>query len=242
MDLGLAGRVAVVTGAASGIGAACAEALAREGCAIVAADLQPPPAELPAGWTAVQADVATEDGAQAPVVAALERHGRLDVLVLCAGVYDVHRLADVDAARWDRVLAVNLRGAFLCAQRAIAAMRPAGWGRIVTFGSIAARTGGVLASPAYVAAKAGVAGLTRSLAHAAGPHGITVNCVAPGVIETPMTSVIGDELKRDHAAGTPLRRNGRPEDVAAIVTMLASEPAGFVHGATVNVDGGLAMS
>ncbi|HZV72238.1 MAG TPA: SDR family NAD(P)-dependent oxidoreductase [Conexibacter sp.] len=240
MDLGLSGRVAAVTGAASGIGAACAQALADEGCQIVAADLRAP-TTLPEGWIAVEADVATAAGAQAIVDAALGRFQRLDVLVTCAGIYETRDLAETTAETWDQVLGVNLRGTFLCAQAAIAAMRPRGWGRVVTFTSMAARTGGTLAGPAYVASKAGVLGLTRSLAHAAGPDGITVNCVAPGVIDTPMTAVMGDEAKRTFASSTPLRRNGTPEEVAAVVAMLASESAGFVHGTLVNVDGGLAM-
>ncbi|MDW5594087.1 SDR family NAD(P)-dependent oxidoreductase [Conexibacter stalactiti] len=242
MDLGLSGRVAAITGATSGIGAACARALAQEGCEIVAADLRPAPAgQLPEGWLAVEADVASADGGRRVVDAALERFGRLDVLVACAGIYETGALDDVDADRWDQVMAVNLRGTFLCAQAAIAAMRPRGWGRVITLASIAARNGGRLAGPAYVASKAGVVGLTRSLAHAAGPHGITVNCVAPGVIDTPMTGVMGDAAKAQLAGGTPLRRNGRPEEVADVVAMLASERAGFVHGALVDVNGGLAM-
>jgi len=239
MELGLAGRVAIVTGAASGIGAACARALAHEGCALVAADLHAPAVE--AEQLAVGADVASPDGARAIVDAAIERFGRLDVLVACAGVYDTHTLGETDPDAWQRVLDVNLRGTFLCAQAAIPAMARGGWGRIVTFTSIAARTGGRLAGPAYVASKGGVLALSRSLAHAAGPHGITVNCVSPGVIDTPMTAVMGAAAKQRFAEGTPLQRNGRPEEVAAVVAMLASEPAGFVHGALVNVDGGLGM-
>lgn len=240
MDLGLSGRVAAVTGAASGIGAACAQALAREGCEIVAADLRAP-IEAASAWAWVEADVATPEGAQAIADTATDRFGRLDVLVACAGIYDTRTLDETAPEDWDRMLAVNLRGTFLCAQAAIAAMRPRGWGRIVTFTSIAARTGGRLASPAYVASKAGVLGLSRSLAHAGGPHGITVNCISPGVIETPMTAVMGERAKDTFAATTPLGRNGRPEEVAAVVAMLASDAAGFVHGALVNVDGGLGM-
>jgi 3-oxoacyl-[acyl-carrier protein] reductase len=244
MDLGLSGRVAAITGAASGIGRACAQALADEGCHIVAADVRARPMDWSSadtGWVSSVADVSTLEGAREVVGAAVRRFGRLDVLVACAGVYDTRRLPDIDPGSWDGVLAVNLRGTFLCAQAAIDAMLPNGWGRIVTFASVVARTGGTIAGPAYVASKAGVIGLMRSLAHAGGPHGITVNCVAPGVIDTPMTATMGGHEKREFAAGTPLRRIGRAEEVADVVTMLASERAGFVNGAVVNVDGGLSM-
>lgn len=245
MDTGLQGRVAAVTGAGSGIGLATARALVAEGCRVVVADLREEAvadavAELGADVAVgVGADVSREEGAQAVVDAARAAFGRLDVLMCCAGVYETNRLADLDRAAWDRVLDVNLRGTFLCAQAAIPVMAENGWGRIVTISSIAALTGGEAAGPAYVASKAGVMGLTRSLAHAGGPLGITVNCVNPGVIETPMTAVIGEDQLRVVAERTPLRRNGRPEEVAAVMVFLASEPAGFVHGAHLSINGGL---
>ena len=247
MRTGLAGRVAIVTGAGSGIGLASARALADEGCLIVAADLDRETVralarEQPDIWAAVEADVATLAGARAPVEAALERFGRLDVLVACAGVHERHALADLDVEAWDRVNAINLRGTFLGAQAAIAAMAPRRWGRIVTFSSIAAETGGVTAGAAYVAAKAGVLGLTRSLANAAGSRGITVNCLCPGLIETPMTAFVDREEKQAIAARTPVRRNGTPEDLAFVVTMLCSEGAGFVTGTHLDVNGGVVMT
>ena len=247
MNLGLRDRVAVVTGAGSGIGLASARALAAEGCRIVAADLREDAvaalaAERPEAWAAVAADVSTPAGARAPVDVALKRFGRLDVLVACAGVYETSALEEASADMWDRVHAINLRGTFLCAQAAIAAMAPRGWGRVVTFSSMAAETGGYDAGPAYVAAKAGVLGLTRSLASAAGPHGITVNCLCPGIIETPMTAVLDPAGKRATAARTPLRRTGGPEEVAAVVAMLCAESAGFVTGAHLDVNGGLVMT
>lgn len=247
MKTGLKGRVAAVTGAASGIGLATARALEAEGCLIVASDINEGvvtsiTAENPDVWWPVIADVAGEKGAAAVVDAALTRFGRIEIMVTCAGIYETGALAEVGPEEWDRVHAVNLRGTYLCARSAIRAMGSQGWGRIITFSSMAAQTGGLQAGPAYVAAKAGVIGLTRSLANSAGPQGITVNCLCPGIIETPMTTVLDEESKRATAARAPLRRNGTPEDVAALVTMLASDAAGFVTGAHLDVNGGLAMT
>ncbi len=242
MNTGLAGRVAIVTGAASGIGRAGAHALADEGCNIVAADRRPPVEGYPAEWLGVTTDVTSPTVGEELVRAARDRYGRVDVLVACAGVYDTEPAMDVDLEAFDRVQAVNVRGSFACARAAMSTMGERGWGRIVLFSSIVAHTGGVAAGPAYVASKAAIIGLTRSLAHTGGPLGVTVNCVNPGIIETQMTSVIDAATKKELAARTPLRRNGRPEDVAAVVVMLASEGAGFVTGAHVDVNGGLAMT
>lgn len=244
IDTGLEGRVAAVTGAGSGIGRTTARLLAAEGGHVVAADVRRDTVEslqdeikaVPVGI-----DVSDPAGAEALIEAALAAHGRLDVLVCCAGVYETTSFDAIDTTEWNRVLAVNLRGTFLCAQAAIPAMAPNAWGRIVTISSIAALTGGVAAGPAYVASKAGVMGLTRSLAHSAGPLGITVNCVNPGIIETPMTAVIDPDERNALAGRTPVRRNGRPEDVAAVIVFLASDAAAFVNGAHLSVNGGLLM-
>jgi 3-oxoacyl-[acyl-carrier protein] reductase len=247
MDCGLDGRVALVTGAASGIGLASARALAREGCRLVAADLDPAPAQaMLAGAAAegrlhlLEVDVADPQAARGAVAATVERFGRLDVLLTAAGVYETNALEQLSDAEWERVVTINLRGTFACARAAIPAMAANRWGRVITVASMAAQTGGMAAGAAYVASKAGVMGLTRSLAHAAGPHGVTVNCVAPGVIDTPMTKRLAAGWA-DVAARTPLRRIGTVEDVSGVVLMLASEAAGFVTGTHVNVNGGMVM-
>ncbi|MEU8225384.1 SDR family NAD(P)-dependent oxidoreductase [Kribbella sp. NPDC048915] len=247
MRLGLDGRVAVVTGAGSGIGASVARVLALEGCAIVAADLREDGIEPPPGhadrWLAVPGDVSTPEGAQRLVEVTVEAFGRLDVLVACAGVYETGSLDEVDEKVWDRVHDVNLRGSYLCARAAIGEMAKHGYGRVILFSSMAAQTGGgVAAGPAYVAAKAGIIGLTRSLAQKAGPHGITVNCVAPGVIDTPMTEVMGADVKQDVVGRVPMRRTGSPGDVAFVVAMLAAEPASYLSGTHLDVNGGLHMA
>lgn len=246
MDLGLDERVAIVTGGANGIGAACARALAAEGCRVLVVDRSPAPRPTgvaPDRFHSIIADISTEDGATSAVDAAVGRFGRLDVLVACAGVYETGAVSEVDAAEFDRVLGINARGAYLCARAVLPVLVDRGWGRVILFGSMAADTGGrVAAGPAYVASKAAVLGLTRSLAHVGGPHGVTVNCVVPGLIDTPMTAVMPDTAKRAAILGTPMRRVGTSDDVAAAVVMLASEPLGFVSGAHVDVNGGLVMT
>jgi len=243
---GLDGRVALVTGAGSGIGMATARALAREGCRVVVADLDEEPVaalaeELGADAIPVAADVAVPDGPKALVDQAKVAFGQLDVLVCCAGIYETRTLGTLGVEEWDRVIDVNLRGTFLCAQAAIPAMAAGGWGRIVTVSSIVTLTGGMTAGASYVASKAGVSGLTRSLANSAGPLGITVNCVLPGIIETPMTQAIPVDARQATAERTPLRRNGLPEEVADVIAFFASDAARFVTGAHLSVNGGLAM-
>lgn len=239
MDLEIEGRVAVVTGAASGIGLATAKRLAREGCHVVAADLHTTDIdtdELGKSAIAVEADVADPDSVRRLVSTAVAAFGRLDILVCSAGIYETTAPFNLSADEWDRVHSVNLRGAFLCAQAAVPAMSKTNWGRIVFLSSMAAQTGGMAAGSAYVASKAGTMGLTRSLAIHAGPLGITVNCVNPGTIETPMTANVEREAL---AARTPLRRNGTPDEVADMIVVLSSERSSFVTGAHLSINGGL---
>lgn len=240
-------RVAIVTGAASGIGEAAALSLAQAGYRVVAADVRDQNLEVPDGvppdsWISVVGDVSREAGAQALTRAAIGRFGRVDVLVHCAGAYETGDLAEVDEAVWDHQLAVNVRSAYLCSRAAIAAMAANGFGRIVLFSSIAAQTGGgVSAGPAYVASKSAVLGLTRSLALKVGPMGITVNAICPGVIDTPMIDVMGAETKANVRGRTPMGRLGTPADVVTAVMLLASDESGFITGTHLDVNGGLHM-
>jgi 3-oxoacyl-[acyl-carrier protein] reductase len=244
VETGLAGKSAVITGGASGIGLACARALAGEGATVVLADLNAKEAaraaeELAAHYIA--ADVTRPEQARRVVEETVARAGGLDVLVTCAGAFHSTPLDRIEVEEWDRIQAVNLRGVFLVAQAALDVMIPRRRGRIVTIGSLAGQSGGLAAGASYAASKAGVAALTKSIARFAGPHGITANCVNPGIIDTPMTAGWPPEVLERTIAQTPLGRVGRPEEVAAIVVMLASEGAAFVHGAHVDVNGGLFM-
>jgi 3-oxoacyl-[acyl-carrier protein] reductase len=246
VETGLEGKTAIVTGAASGIGRACASALAAEGARLVLGDLDGDAAvsaanELGADCVGQTTDVTRPDDVQRLVAKATGRWGRLDVLVTCAGVFHATPFDRITPDEWERVQAVNLRGVFLVAQAAVRAMVPQRSGRIVTIASLAAQTGGLAAGAGYAASKAGVVALTKSIARFAGPHGITANCVNPGIIDTPMISGWPSEVLERTVAATSLGRVGRPEEVAAVVVMLASDAASFVHGAHIDVNGGLLM-
>jgi 3-oxoacyl-[acyl-carrier protein] reductase len=246
VETGLEGKTAIVTGAASGIGRACASALAAEGARLVLGDLDGDAAvsaanEIGADCVGQTTDVTRPDDVQRLVAEATGRWGRLDVLVTCAGVFHATQFDRITPDEWERVQAVNLRGVFLVAQAAVRAMVPQRSGRIVTIASLAAQTGGLAAGAGYAASKAGVVALTKSIARFAGPHGITANCVNPGIIDTPMISGWPSEVLERSVAATSLGRVGRPEEVAAVVVMLASDAASFVHGAHIDVNGGLLM-
>ncbi len=168
-----------------------------------------------------------------------EEFGRLDVLVNNAGIYEVLPVEEISEAQWDRVLDVNLKGAFFCCQAVVPAMKRQGEGRIVSVASSAGKAGGTLAGAHYSVSKAGVICLTKQLARELGPYGITVNAVAPGRIDTPMIRVASDEENEAFVRRTPLGRLGTPEDVAGAVVFLASDAASFITGEIVDVNGGL---
>jgi 3-oxoacyl-[acyl-carrier protein] reductase len=246
VETGLAGKTAVVTGAASGIGAACASALAAEGAHVVLADLDGDAAEAAAAeierdCVAVQVDVTSADDCRRLAEAATGRWQRLDVLVTCAGIFSATPFDRITPEEWDQVQAVNLRGTFLSCQAAMRVMVPQRSGRIVTIASLAGQAGGLAASASYAASKAGVVALTKSIARFGAAHGISANCVNPGIIETPMTAAWPAEMRERTVGATPLRRMGTAEEVAAIVCVLASDAASFVQGAHVDVNGGLLM-
>lgn len=244
LDSGLADRLCLVTGAASGIGLASAEILAGEGARLAlwdvdAAGLETVPTGGAASVERAVVDLADHD-AVAAAVGALP--GPVEAVVHCAGIYTTSPLPEVDEAGWDRVLDVNLKGAFNISQAVAPGMIAAGGGAIVLFGSFAARTGGLRASAPYAASKAGVAGLTKHVAQWGGPHGIRVNCIHPGFIQTPMNAILSDQAKADAVAATPLRRLADPSECAAMAVVLASRLASFVHGVELDVNGGMYMA
>jgi NAD(P)-dependent dehydrogenase (short-subunit alcohol dehydrogenase family) len=227
---GLDGRVAVVTGAARGIGRACAEALAHNGAMVAAIDLEAP--DLP-GIVGYACDVGDEGAVGAAFDRIEEDLGTVSVAVLNAAVFPVVPLEKTTTELWERTLRVNLTGAFLCARRVLPGMREAGYGRVITIGSSAGKNGATKPAAAYAASKAGVMTLAKSIANEYAAYGITANAVAPALIDTPMIDAARD-LEKD----IPVGRLGRPEEVAAMVCFLASDEAAFITGEVTDVNGG----
>ncbi|WCB91491.1 3-oxoacyl-[acyl-carrier-protein] reductase FabG [Baekduia alba] len=246
-DRELAGRVAIVTGGASGMGLATAHALARRGATVAVFDLAVPDRAELASLLAVPADrvrcvkVDVTDGEHLAraFTALVEEQARLDVLVNAAGIAPPTAFDDITEDEWSRVFAVNVDGAFLCSQRALPAMRAGGWGRIVNFSSTAGKTISTAGGAHYTAAKHAVLGLTRHLAKACGPDGITVNAVCPGLIDTPMArGLLSDEVLERATRTFPVSRVGQAWEVAELVAFLASDRAAYITGAAVDINGG----
>jgi NAD(P)-dependent dehydrogenase (short-subunit alcohol dehydrogenase family) len=227
---GLDGRVAVVTGAARGIGQAIAEVLAANGARVAALDLEAPDHPGMLGLACDVSDEAAVDTAFARVEADL---GRVSVLVLNAGIFPIVPFEETSRETWDRTLAVNLTGGFLCARRALPGMREQGYGRIVAIGSSAGKAGGAKSVAAYAASKAGLMTMAKSIANEYARHGITANALAPSLIDTEMIAGARDLVDR-----IPVGRFGRPDEVAALVCFLASEHAGYITGEVTDINGG----
>jgi len=243
--LDLTGRTAIVTGASRGIGRAVALSLAGAGATVVAAargdHAEATAAEIAgAGGQAVAVSMDVTDAAsvQAAVDATLERFGRVDVLVSNAGITRDQLLLRMKRGDWDAVLATNLTGAFICAQAVAKPMLRQRAGRIVFVGSVVGQMGNA-GQANYAASKAGLVGFAKSLARELASRGVTVNVVAPGLIDTDMTRVVGESARAAWASSIPLGRLGSPEDVAAAVTFLASDAAAYITGQVLAVNGGM---
>lgn len=249
-----AGRRVLVTGAARGIGLGIARRFLLEGAHVALADLDAGAldaarADLSTGGDrvlAVRCDVSSESEVQALVQRVTAAFGGIDILVNNAGISPKHAgrkatVAQMSTQEWQRVLQVNLTSAFLCARACLEGMSKRRWGRIINISSQAGRTRSELSGAHYGASKAGMASLARTLACEVGTFGITVNAVAPGRIDTPMAATVSSEVNDRYRAGIPVGRFGTPDDVAAAVSYLAGDDAGFVTGTTLDVNGGAFM-
>jgi 3-oxoacyl-[acyl-carrier protein] reductase len=240
------GRTALVTGAAQGIGEAIAGKLRVRGANVVVADIDLEGAERVAAGlgghaTAVALDVRERTSFERAFAAAVERFGRVDVLVNNAARTAMRPFWEIDDEEWDDVLATNLRSVFVGCQLAGPHMREHGFGRIVNLASLAGQQGGAVAGAHYAASKAGIIVLTKIVAQQLAPHGVTVNAIAPAAVRTPVLDALPPERVEALAATIPVGRVGRPEEVAAVAAFLASDEAGYVTGATWDVNGGLFM-
>jgi 3-oxoacyl-[acyl-carrier protein] reductase len=242
----LEGRAAIITGAASGFGAAMTRRFVKEGARVLACDRDAAVERLGGeiGSDAVrtlQVDVSRSDQVSNMVAEAVAAFGKLDILVNNAGVSPKKEFLEYTEADWDTVASVNLKGEYLCARAVCEHMMANRHGRIINLSSSAWRSGGFAGGVPYTAAKAGVIGLTRALAKTLGPYGITVNAIAPGPSATQMTDSWLEEWSKSYLQHIPLGRVGRPDDIANAALFLASDEAAYITGICLDVNGGIAM-
>ncbi len=244
------GKVALVTGGGGGIGRAIADLLAREKARVAAADLKLEDAsETVEGIKkcggkalAVQVDVRDERSVAEMIKATSQTFGTPDILITCAGIGKTMPLLKTDLDTWNETLAVNVTGTFLCCKASAPAMIEKGWGRMVLIGSINSRKA-LKHRNAYAVSKAGVLSLAQLLAIELAEHGITANCIAPGPVDTALTRRMHDQAIRDaYHARLPIKRYGRPEEIAAAAAFLASEDAAYITGHLLDVDGGFEVA
>ncbi len=234
-------RVAIVTGAGGGIGKAISFALNREGAKVIASDIKACNfyKRHSDHMSFFQCDITQENQVESLVEFALDKYKRIDILVNSAGVVGktpITPITELSESEWDWVLDVNLKGTFFCCKHVMKLMQEQKYGKIICIGSIAGKVGGLITGSHYVASKAAVHGLTKSLARNGAIYGVLANCIVPGQIRTPML----DKLDLS-SLDIPVGRLGEPEDISELVVFLASDAANFINGALINVNGGIFM-
>lgn len=243
-------RVAIVTGAARGIGYAITEALRKRGTHVVIADVDESKAtdairsltEAGMKCSSVTVDVSDEVSVKELIAGVFEEHGQLDVLVNNAGISIPASIEESSLEDWEHVMAVNLRSAYLCAKHAFPLMKEARWGRVINIASFAGKRATLFGNnTSYTASKAGMIGLTRALALEGAGHSITVNAVAPGIVETDLLAALEPNQRERLLSFIPLERLAKPHEVASLVSFLASDEAAYITGEVVNINGGLYM-
>ena len=237
----LEGQVALVTGGSGGMGRAISAAFLAAGAKVVATDIAER-AEVGTGIDYRRYDVRSRTETDAVIDAVLAEHGRIDILVLCAGIIARTPLADSTDEEWDAIFDVNVRGVVNPARKLFPVMCARGYGKILAAGSIAAKNGGVASGPAYVSAKAAVHGMMRWIAKAGAPHGVYANTLAPGPVETAMWANVTGNVAPSANATVPLGRYGNAEDIAQAALFLCSPASNWITGTSLDISGGMWMN
>jgi 3-oxoacyl-[acyl-carrier protein] reductase len=234
-------QVALVTGAAGGIGRATVAALAEAGARVIATDITEPEDQWPRGVTFRKCDVTSAAAVDLVIDDVLKAHSRIDVLVMCAGTISHAPLVESTDEEWRSILDVNLFGVLNPVRKLYPVMVKQGYGKIVALGSIAAKIGGVASGPSYVAAKSAVHGLMKWVAKSGASKGVYANVVAPGPVETPMWSKVTQRAAPSAHGSVPLGRYGQPEDIAQSILFLCSPASNWITGTVLDVNGGMLM-
>jgi NAD(P)-dependent dehydrogenase (short-subunit alcohol dehydrogenase family) len=245
----LSGEVAIVTGGGAGIGRAIALGMAQEGADVAVWDVNGPQAEEMASTIrqmgrksrGIKVDVSNAQEVYSAVQMVVKEFGRIDILVNNAGICQVTPVDQIEEKDWDRMFAVNVKGVFLCSKAVMGFMMKQKSGKIINLGSLAGKVGGIATGAHYAATKAAVLCFTKSLAKFLGPHGVRVNALAPGVIETDMTRMITGGDWRNFLATIPLGRIGDVKEVAKVAVFLASDDSSYLTGETIDINGGQFM-